>query len=167
MKNGIKKFLVIFVILYTGIITGQNILPNEISIFSFDTQNGKTVTLARDKNDQYIVYRFGTTEKIEFEFPEKTTESWNKFEYSYYLRGGGKQNEGMDLNFVAFTNSNFKYVLYSTYYATDEKSEVGIKVFDLKTGKITNIKGKAKTRKGTLVNFRFNKLLKLSDELYE
>jgi hypothetical protein len=167
MKNGIKKFLIISVILYASKIAGQNILPNEINIFSFNTKNGKTVTLAKDKNDQYIVYRFGTNEKIEFEFPDKTKNSWEKFKYSYYLRGGGKQNEGMDLNFAAFTNSDFKYVLYSTYYAITEKSEVGIKVFNLKTGEITNIKGKTKTIKGTLVDFRFNELLEIDDELYE
>lgn len=42
-------------------------------------------------NQEYIIYRFGTKDKVEFEFPEDQTDSWNKFVYSYYLRGGRRR----------------------------------------------------------------------------
>ncbi|NRS90369.1 hypothetical protein HNQ02_003309 [Flavobacterium sp. 7E] len=139
-------------------------MPNEAIIYSFETQNGKKLVLAKDKNNKYIIYRFGTKSKIEFEFPEKTKKSWNKFSYAFYLRGGGIQNEGMDLNYIRFTNGNYNYVTYDTYYAVENKKSIGIKITNLKDNTITAIKGEENTQKGSLVDFRYNKSLKIEDE---
>ncbi|MBS7786173.1 hypothetical protein KIH23_02595 [Flavobacterium sp. CYK-55] len=148
-------------------VSAQILLPNETNLFSFKTHNNKTVTLAQDKDQKYMVYRFGTPEKIELEYPEKELKSYNKFKYSFYMRGGGKMNEGMDVNFVSFIQGDYKYVLYATYYAIDEKSEIGIKVIHLKTNKTTKIKGQLKSQKGSLIDFRYNELLSIDDQLYE
>jgi hypothetical protein len=160
-----KRAFSIFLIFLSTHVYGQNfILKNEEMIFSFNTKKGKQMVLAKDKTNEYIVYRFGTKEKIEFEFPEKSKNSWTAFKYSFYLRGGGVQNEGQDLNYLSFTNKNIKYVIYDTYYAVGEKSEVGIKVTDLKRKKVVDIKGDYKTRKGTMADFRFNNLLEITEE---
>jgi hypothetical protein len=143
------------------------ILPNETPIFSCEIQSGKTIILVKDSANKYIVYRFGTKNKIEFEYPEKTTASWTKLMYSFYLRGGGTSNEGMDLNYVYFTNNNYQYIIYDTYFSADNKTDTGIKIIDLTTKKTTNIKGKLKTRKGSLINFRDNGLLKVTEEIFE
>ena len=38
------------------------------------------------KNQQdYIIYRYGTKDKIELEHPLKTESSWKDFTYSYYI----------------------------------------------------------------------------------
>lgn len=159
---------ILFLILIPFISEAQKYkLENEETIFSFSTKNMKIVTLNRDKNNQYIIYRYGTTGEIEFEYPDTTKSSWTKFTYSYYLRGGGVQNEGMDLDYVYFTNKNYKYIIYNTYYAVGEVIEVGIKIIDLKTGKQTNIKGDIKTRKGRLNDFRDNNLLKIGEEIFD
>ncbi len=160
----------IFLVLLTSTFTafGQSLtFSNEEVIFSFQTQSGKKVTLNKDKQNNYIVYRFGTKEKIKFEFPEKSKSSWTNFKYSFYLRGGGTQNEGMDLNYIYFVNKNFKYVIYNTYFAVGNKQTVGLKIINLKTNKTTDIKGDRKTQKGTLVNFRDNNLLEIGDELFD
>jgi hypothetical protein len=120
--------------------------------------------LVKDKANAYIVYRFGTKDKVEFEFPEKNQGSWPKFKYSFYLRGGGIQNEGIDLNYVYFTNSNIKYVIYDNYYSRGEEHKVGIKVTNLKTKRSVDIKGDYKTRKGTMADFRDNNLLEITEE---
>ena len=143
------------------------ILPNETLIFSFETQNGKTAILAKDSLNNYIIYRFGTANKIEFEYPKKTKDSWAKLTYSFYLRGGGTSNEGMDLNYVYFTNNNYQYIIYDSYFSVGNKTAIGIKIIDLTTKKTTNIKGKLKTRKGSLINFRNNGLLKVTEEMFE
>ncbi|MFC4816634.1 hypothetical protein [Flavobacterium sp. GCM10023249] len=167
-KKKKRNFILIVMLVCTNFIFAQNyLLPNEQLIYSFETQNGKKMVLAKDQNHKYIIYRFGTKSKVDFEFPDKTKESWNKFTYSFYLRGGGKQNEGMDLNYVTFTNENFKYVIYNTYYAVENHTLIGIKVTDLIEKKTIDIKGKKNTRKGSLVDFRFDKLLKIEDQLEE
>ena len=61
----------------------------------------------------------------------------------------------MDLNYIYFTNKNFKYVIYDTYFAAGNKQNIGIKIIDLKTSKTTNIKGGRKA----LVDF-FSKFSK-------
>jgi len=161
--------LIFFILL--GLATtvfGQSFtLKNEEVIFSFVTQSGKKVTLNKDKANNYIIYRFGTKDKIEFEFPDKSKSSWTYFKYSFYLRGGGIQNEGMDLNYIYFTNKGFKYVLYDTYFAVGNKQQIGIKIIELKSNKTTNIKGNRKSRKGTLIDFRDNNLLVIGDESFD
>lgn len=142
-------------------------LPNEVTIFSFQTSNGKTVALNKDKENKYLIYRFGTKDKIEFQFPDTLETSWKKFKYTFWMRGGGTQNEGLDLNYIEFTNKNFKYVIYDTYFATGNKQNIGVKIIDLTTNKITDVKGIFKTRKGTLVDFRENGLLEMGDELFD
>lgn len=159
---------VLFSALISSVCLGQNFLkPNEQVILSFQTNGGKQVFLIKDKQDKYISYRFGTKDKVEFEYPATDNYSWGKFTYSYYIRGGGKANEAMDLNHLYFTNGGFQYVLYHNYYAAEEKEELGIKVTDLGKKVTTYVKGNVKTRKGTLVDFRDNGLLKIVDEFFE
>lgn len=164
-----KKLLFLFFLTISiNFASSQNyILQNEILIFGFETQNGKKMILAKDKNNAYIIYRFGTKNKIELEFPNKTKESWNELEYSFYFRGGGIENEGMDLNYISFSIGEFKYLIYDTYYAINNEKSFGIKITNSKSKKIINIVGKNGTRKGTLIDFRFNELLKINDEIEE
>lgn len=74
-----------------------------------------------------MVYRFGKTNAIEMEFPEKTKESWTKFSYSYYMRGGGAGNEGLDLNYLYFIRNDFKYVVFDVYSAVTENRKLELK----------------------------------------
>jgi hypothetical protein len=159
-------FLLAFLVTHIGF-SQTFLLPNEELIYSFETQSGKKLVLVKDKTNAYIIYRFGSKTKIEFEYPEKNKDSWSKFSYSFYLRGGGLANEEMDLNYVYFTNNNFRYLIYDTYYAVDNKQSIGIKVTNLTTNKATEIKGNKKTQKGTLTDFRENHLLKTEEKIFE
>lgn len=143
------------------------LLSNEKLIFSFRTENNKKMVLAKDSTNKYIVYRFGSNDRIEFEFPGMNKTSWKKFTYSFYLRGGGKENEGLDLNYVFFSSTHYKYIIYHTYSAEDEKYTCGIKVLDITTKKTVNIKGNAATIEGNLIDFRDNKLLEIGDETFD
>lgn len=138
--------------------------PNEEVVLSFQTENGKQAYVVKDKENKYISYRFGTKDSIEFEYPGTESDSWKRFRYTYYLRGGGKANDGMDLNSLYFISRGYRYMIYHNYYAADDRSEVGIRITNLKTGKVINIKGRNKTKKGTLVDFRDNGLLETLDE---
>lgn len=166
MKFKITAGTLILLVTFTLTIFGQT-LPNEKVIFSFDTQNGKTVTLSKEKKGKYLIYRFGTKSKTEFEFPGKSKNSQAAFTYSYWLRGGGVANAGIDLNYVYFTYDNFRYVIYDTYFAEGDKWRLGVKVINLLSGNTTDIPGKVKTRKGTLIGFREDTTITHGDELFD
>ena len=165
----LKLLLTCVLFAKTVALSGQDlILPNEEIVYCFETKNGKTMMLAKEKTDGYLVYRFGTKNKIDFEFPTKTNDSWNQFRFSYYFRGGGKKNAGTDLNELFFVNGDFKYVIYSSYYAGDDEEpesyDIGVRVVDLKNDKMTVISGKPKTEKGTLAKFRSNGLVEIAEQ---
>ncbi len=160
-----KLFYVLFFFTQAIIAQVNYLLPNEEMLVSFETVKGKKVMLAKDKNDKYIIYRYGTKTKIELEYPEKNKESWKKFKFSSYMRGGGTANEGMDLNYLAFTNKDVKYVIYYTYTARESMTEVGVKILNPKTDAVIgNVKGIEKTWKGSLIDFRDNKLIGVDDD---
>lgn len=98
-------------------------LKNENLVYQLKMKNGKQLSVCIDKDEKYIVYRYGSKNKIELEYPkEKDLSSFQKFEYSEYKRGGGIQNAAMELKYLAFTNNGIKYVVYDTYFAEINKS---------------------------------------------
>ncbi len=144
-------------------------MPNEKEVYSFTTEKGKKMVLARDKNNNYLVYRFGTDSIIELEFPEKNKSSWKKFNYSYYHRQGGASNEGQDQNYLYFINKDYKYILYDTHVQAGNGYAYfsGIKVINMKTKKVTDIPANSKTSKGGLLEFKNNNLVTKGDELFD
>lgn len=159
-----SSFITILLILFTCSLSSQNLtLENEVNIFSFKTEKGKIVSLSIEKDSLYIVYRFGTEEKVELEFPEKNKQSWKKFKFNSYNRGGGKENAGMEIYNVMFENNGFKYVLFTSYHAEDDSNEIGIHVINSKIDKDVRIKGKIETQNGSLYEFKYTNLLELDD----
>lgn len=158
-----KKLLLIIYLLIPLTFWAQHLLPNEEVIYSFSTQSGKKMTLVKDKNNQYIQYRFGSPNKIEMEFPkERTKESWKKFHYNSYWRGGGIQNAGMEIDNLSFNNNGYDYLLFRTYHAEGEVYTAGIIIKDQK-GKETRIKGNYKTVKGCICNLEETKMIERED----
>lgn len=163
-----RVWVILLILFVSADVSAQRYLrPNEKRIYSFQTQNKKQVFLVMDSSGKYMLYRFGTKDRIEFEYPSATKDSWDKFTYTFYLRGGGPENEGMDLNYISFYNEGFRYVVYDTYHAVGGKYKVGVLVTDLKTGKTTDLKGDPKTTKGSMIDFRDNGKLKIGDELFD
>jgi len=160
------KLVLLFICISFNSFSQKLLQNNEVCIYSFKTKNGKTMMLAKEKSNKYIVYRYGKNNKIELEFPEKNEQSWKKFTYSYYLRGGGKQNSGLDIDNINFQSNGYKYIVFSAYSAGDEESEesysVGIIIYD-KDEKRTVIKGNPKTIIGKLIDFRTNELLTIEE----
>ncbi|MGI9653368.1 hypothetical protein [Chryseobacterium sp. RLHN22] len=158
-----KKLLLIIYLLIPLTFWAQHLLPNEEVIYSFETKNGKKMTLVKDKNNQYIQYRFGSPNKIEMEFPkERTKESWKKFHYNSYWRGGGIQNAGMEIDNLSFNHNGYDYLLFRTYHAKGEVYTAGIIIKD-KKGKETRIKGNYKTVKGCICNLEETKMIERED----
>jgi hypothetical protein len=91
--------------------------PDERVIFSFRLKNSnKTAMLCRQKNNRYLVYRFGTEGKIELQYPAiLTATSWKEFKYDGYTRGGGRENSAEVENSVTFINNGTRYKLYEDW----------------------------------------------------
>ena len=121
---------------------------NELAVFSFKGSTGKTVSLcisnAVSTNSGYLVYRYGTTKQIELSYPQDTANSFSKFLYQTYHRGGGKQNAAMYLNWLSFTNGDYTYNLYDDWNAEDDHYSRGILVTNNKTNKSFAIDAKGK-----------------------
>lgn len=142
---------------------------NELVVLRFRTRKNKQVFLCRDQDNKYLVYRFGSKNKVELQFPEKPDESsFQKFEYSSYFRGGGIDNLGMSLDYLSFTNSGYRYVIYKTYVSESvgSEDEVGVRVIDLKTKKETDIQGDFNTFEGGFPEEVMD-LVNQSETLYE
>lgn len=139
--------------------------PGEISLYSFVTASGKTVSLCRGPRDSYLVYRYGTAKRVELRYPAVLdASSWSKFTFATYLRPSmGGRNSGMDLNHLSFTNGNVQYTVYAD--VVDEGGErlgVGVKRAG---GKEVFIEGDPTSAVGTLSDLRDNDRVQTSDEL--
>lgn len=148
---------------------GNFVLPNEAVVLSFKTNKKKQVFLCRDKDNRYLVYRFGNKSNVELQFPDKLDEtSFRKFEYSSYFRGGGIENLAMSLDYLSFINSGYRYVIYKTYASESvgHEDEVGIRVIHLKTQKETNIEGDFNTFEGGFPNEIMEKTTR-TENLYD
>jgi hypothetical protein len=137
---------------------------NEKIVFAFKTEKGKSMNLVMDKDRKYMAYRFGTSGKIELQFPEKLENTFEQFTYNYYMRGGGASNEGIDLNYISFAGDTHRFIIFEEWSyngpnTDDQTLSVGIRIIDLKTKKETIIKGISSTAKGSLIDFRFNDLV--------
>jgi hypothetical protein len=123
---------------------------NEEIVFScLLASNHKVVSVCRDKDNKYIVYRFGTKNKIELEYPAQQDErSWLNFKFYYVHRGGGKKNAGFGDVSLSFTNNNVQYNIYHSWRDEDETNELGIEV--TVNGKVTKLKGDLNSQIGAL-----------------
>ena len=158
-----RKYIFILTFLIPATFWAQYLLPNEEVVYSFETKNGKKMSLVKDKTNQYIQYRFGTKNKVEMEFPaERTKESWKKFHYNSYWRGGGIQNAGMEIDNLSFNNNGYEYLLFRTYHAEGEVYTAGIIIKD-KKAKETRIKGNYKTLEGCICNLQDTGMIERED----
>ncbi|MFN8244695.1 MAG: hypothetical protein U0X40_11630 [Ferruginibacter sp.] len=137
----------------------QLLKPDEELVFTFLLKNKKRVTVAMEKDGQYIVYRFGLPAKLELEYPKNPGESsWQLFSFRGYNRGGGKANAAMSYAFLTFTNNGIDYEVYDTWDSEEDAVHCGVTV-TIK-GKTTDLPGLVKTRKGYLLNLSDNEKIK-------
>lgn len=136
---------------------------NEEIIISFTiADSDKVVSLCTSKEEpSYLVYRFGTPENIELEYPENQVDSWDSFTYSYYLRGGASDNEALDLNYVTFEYNGLRYQIFQEYSSNSESTKVGIRMTDLTTNEETILEASEDSIIGNLIELRDNDKIKI------
>ncbi len=129
----------------------------ERTVFSFRLKDsGKYLSIleSTDKENLYLVYRFGTASAVELEFPKEKKGPAGKFSYWFFMRGGGAENEGVDVNHLSFTVNGWQYLVYDEYAAADKSQEVGVRIIRLKDCKMLELVGRPESRLGSLLEFR-------------
>ncbi|BAF71774.1 hypothetical protein [Sulfurovum sp. NBC37-1] len=122
------KTIIVSVILTTAVLAGDHVKKGEKLLYGFTTEKGKIITIAVDSHARYLVYRYGKEGKIELEYPKHHKNAFKRFTFSHYFRGGGAQNEGLDLNTLFFTNRGYTYRIFDNYSAADDHREIGIRI---------------------------------------
>lgn len=154
------KFILILLFFSITSVNAQLLLKGETEVFRFKTKSGKSAVICTGENNSYIVYRFGTNKKVELEYPAaKNNDSWQLFTYSWYFRGGGKENAGLDLNYLTFENNGYVYKLYQEYSAEDNSESAGILVTGANKDE-TDFKAVKNSVKGSLIDLRYNDKIK-------
>ncbi|HJV75797.1 MAG TPA: hypothetical protein VJ654_16355 [Noviherbaspirillum sp.] len=123
----------------------------ETVVFSFQGMNSKKwMSLCKESDSKYLVYRFGTKKNIELQYPaELDGNSWKKFDFAGRRRGGGKANAGFGDYSLSFTNGKAEYVVFQEWSDEDDTYSIGINIQGDK--KSITLLGNPKTQKGSLI----------------
>lgn len=143
----------------------SEILPQleETVIFSFSLEDGRQVYLFTGENDEYLAFSLGTADSLEYQYPaEPDSTSWQLFDYSCYLRGGGPGNMGMDLNWLTFEIDGTIYTLYDEYCSEDESRSAGLRMESSDNGEV-DLEAIPASVTGSLLPLRFDKHLSDSE----
>lgn len=129
---------------------GDLCLYAEKNIFSFQVKSKKILSVCKGRNGDYLVYRFGKPGYVELQFPDELDKnSWEKFKFSGYRRGGGKANAGRGSYSLSFDISNVAYSVFQEWSDENDGYAIGV-VVSGKTKPITII-GLKNTQEGSLV----------------
>ncbi len=128
---------------------------NEKMLFSFQVSGTKKfVSVCKDKANEYIVYRYGTRDNIEFQYPEKPdTSSWRSFMFYYVGQGGS--NTSFEMVSFSFVDKRVKYDVYYNRKPEEATNEIGVNIIG--NGKETNLKGELTTQMGAIQGLRQEK----------
>lgn len=102
----------------------------ENTIFSFTiTKNNKIASLCEGEDGAYLAYRYGVSEKVELQYPEKLDKSsWEKFKLTAYSRGGGVENDAMGDYSLSFKNHDAQYVISQNWRLAENEYFIGVLV---------------------------------------
>lgn len=79
------------------------------------------------RGENYLTYRFGTPDNVEFQYPEILDESsWEKFNLHGYSRGGGIANDAMGDYSTSFTNQGIEYTIFQNWRLVSNEYFLGI-----------------------------------------
>ena len=125
-------------------------LNTEKLVVSFQLRDGgKTVSVCMDRDGEYLVYRFGTKENIELEYPANKSQAWDSFTYDYSTKDAHDS--------LQFENGGFRYEVYQQDYTASTELKVGVKVTELATGKESDMAGLPESLIGYWYDLQGNK----------
>lgn len=151
-----KLFLSGFIFLLSFVLFSETYqkdlsLKSETVLISLLLEDSNIMSVCIGSENEYIVFRMGKPDNIELIYPENKSNSWQIFSYEYYFRGGGPDNEGVDLNYLLFSTDESSFEIFEEY--TSDSESAGIKITKQKAEE-TILKGEI--LKGSLIPLRFD-----------
>ncbi|WP_295465338.1 hypothetical protein [uncultured Pseudomonas sp.] len=124
-------------------------LPKENIVFSFKTNpKEKIASICMGPQRSYLVYRYGTQNRIELNYPTNPNfSSWKSFCFNSYVRAGGELNDPKGEREISFSNSGTDYSVYQNW-GSENNYEIGILI--ISKGKSYRISGIPKSQIGSL-----------------
>jgi hypothetical protein len=154
-NNFFKICYLIVVILMSSIQTwGQT---KQSVLIDFQTTSGDRITVLQLSNESGLQFIYKPKKGSTLVFPKQINpnKNWSKFNYGYYFRPGGVENDGLDLNSLSFKLNGKIYVIYENYVAVGDEQELGFKILNAKEETLANYKGKLNTLKGSIIDLRY------------
>ena len=136
---------------------------SETNLFSFESDLNETISLSLDTISDILVFRNGDSKGKGIIIKDHLNDNDTIFVYSYYFRGGGVENAGLDLNYVTFNYENDRYEIYDEYSAEGQSYSVGLRIFEGDSEGGYSITGKYESIKGSIIDFRYNGILPIFD----
>ena len=149
-------------ILATGSAVAQ--IVNEVNLYSFQTVLNTKMALSLDTIDNTMYYRYDHKGANELEVMDNLNDSTAVFTYSNYLRGGGIENAGLDLNYIRFEHNGHRYEIFDEYAAEGDTQAIGIRMINEETGAEEEIAGITASVSGSILVFRFGGIIPVMDE---
>jgi len=128
------------------------------SIFSFSTQQGYHFSVYQ-VNDTTACVQW-TTLKAEVKICESPPFEKENITYAYYMRPGGIDNEGLDLNHLRFTSGGYAYDVFENYAAADSSKEIGIKITNMVNQDVKLYHALPHSITGSLIHLRNQEIFK-------
>jgi hypothetical protein len=125
---------------------------NEKLVMEFNTLSGKRLVISADKDGKYIVYRFGSQNHVELQFPNDLNHSYAAFKLSTETQGKKVPSSGFSYTQIHFSNGGFTYNIFNQFEENGNITKSGLIVEDLKTGKKSLIRADMNSLKGSLDN---------------
>ena len=168
----VMLFLVCFVLILSGCGTNEEdhsqgtlteaalseelVQNNEEILFSFAIDEmPRYASLCRDENNDYIVFRFGTSKALTTEVFETRENKGNIFEYDHYFRGNIRPEFRIDDNHLVFEYDGLEFELFDTEAAGEDR-EVGLIVTNKAENRSETFTAVESTLIGNLLFFRYD-----------
>lgn len=165
-----KKCIVFFGLLMASLNgTGQcpDSAEQEECKFAFYTSDSMRVVLTVAVKNSEPVFRLYRNQELLLQHPEEPDSGAREFYYSYYFRGGGVDNAGLDLNYLYFTLMDTLYVLYDTYSAEEASHQAGLKLYNLKNELLKIFPARMNSLQGSLTEFRFEEKVRSGERMFD
>jgi hypothetical protein len=137
--------------------------PNEDIVFAFQLKDQQWVSVCKEKNGKYLVCRIVNKNKIELQVPAVLdSNSWKRFNFSGYNRGGGRKNGAMHFAYLSFGQNKIAYEVHELWNSQDSIEHCGLTI--MINNKATQKPGVLNTRKGNLLQLLYNDRIKKEEE---